>query len=67
MTGVRRPRWSSMLFTDNYCFGTRAVLHVKMLKETKNEETRLFVKFLSLLAFRLWGPGTPGPPPWLRL
>ena len=32
----------------------------KMLKETENEETRHFVKFLPLVAFQLRGTGTLG-------
>ena len=31
-----------------------------MLKETETEETRLFVSFLSLMAFRSGGLGPPG-------
>ena len=33
-----------------------------MLKETENEETRLFVAFLSLVAFQLGAAGPPGSP-----
>ena len=33
-----------------------------MIKETENEETRLFATFLSLVAFRLGGGGGGGPP-----
>ena len=33
-----------------------------MLKETENEETRFFVKLLSLVAFQLRGPGPLGLP-----
>ena len=39
---------------------TRVLLYAKMLKETENEETRLFFKFLTLLAFRFIG-GTQAP------
>ena len=37
------------------------MLYVKMLKETKTEETTvIFVTFLSLVAFQLGGLGPPG-------
>ena len=36
-----------------------------MLKETETDETRLFVTFLSLVAFQLGGPGPPAPLPLL--
>ena len=39
------------------------LLYEKILKEAETEETRLFVTFLSLLAFGLGGPGPPRPPP----
>ena len=38
----------------------RVLLYAKMLQETENEETRLFVKFLSLVTFWLRGPRPPG-------
>ena len=39
-----------------------------MLKETENEETSFFVKFLSLVAIQLKGLGpTAPPPPHIRL
>ena len=62
MKGVRRAPWSSILFIVNY-YCTRVLLYAKMLKETENEETRLFGKYLSLAAFQLRGPGPPGPTP----
>ena len=34
----------------NYCC-THLLLYAKMIKETENEETRLFFTFLSLVAF----------------
>ena len=46
----------------NYCC-TRVLLYAKMPEETENEETSFFVKFLSLVAFQLRGPGSTGPPP----
>ena len=64
LRGCRAPWWS-ILFKVNCCC-MRVLLYAKMLKETENEETRIFVKFLSLVAFQLKGPGPPGPPP-LRL
>ena len=39
--GVRRAPWSSKLFIGTYCCA-RVLLYAKMLKETENEETRLF-------------------------
>ena len=45
-----------------YCC-TRVLLYPKMLKETENEETSFFGKFLSLMAFQLRGPEHSGPPP----
>ena len=39
----------------NYCC-TRVLLHAKMLKETENEETIIFVTLLSFVAFRLGDP-----------
>ena len=47
-----------------YCC-TRVLLYAKMLKETENEETRLFCQIFAMVVFRLRGPGPPGPPPWL--
>ena len=41
----------------------RVPLYAKMLKETENEETRFFDKFLSLVAFQLRGLGPTGPTP----
>ena len=41
LRGVRRAPWSSILFIANY-WCTRVLLYAKMLKETENEETRLF-------------------------
>ena len=38
---VRHVPWQSILFIVNYCC-TRVLLFAKMLKETENEETRLF-------------------------
>ena len=38
---MRRAPWSSILYIVNYCC-TRVLLYAKMLKETENEETRLF-------------------------
>ena len=38
---MRRVPWSSLLFVVNYRY-TRVLLYAKMLKETENEETRLF-------------------------
>ena len=46
----------------------RVLLQVKMLKETKTQETIVFsVTFLSLVAFQRGGLGPFGPPLWLRL
>ena len=42
----------------------RVLLYAKMLRETENEEARLLVTFLSLVAFRL---GVPAPPPPLAM
>ena len=42
----------------NYCC-TRVVVYAKMLRETENEETRLFCHILSLVAFRLGGGLAP--------
>ena len=39
--GVHRALWSSILFIVNY-YCTRVLLYAKMLKETENEETKLF-------------------------
>ena len=36
-------------------------------KKLKMEKHGFFVKFLSLVALRLRGPGPPGPTLWLRL
>ena len=38
---MRRAPWSSILFIADYCC-TRVLFYAKMLKETENEETRLF-------------------------
>ena len=56
---VCRAPWSSISFIVNCCC-TRVLLYAKMLKETENEETRLFCQILSLVAFRLRGPGPLG-------
>ena len=38
---MRRASWLSILFVVSYC-RARVLLYAKMLKETENEETRLF-------------------------
>ena len=38
-----RALWSLILFIVNYCC-MRGLLYAKMLKETENEETRLFCR-----------------------
>ena len=51
---------------DNYCC-TRVLFYANMLKETEDEETRLFVTILSFVAFRLRVPCPHPLPPRLRL
>ena len=57
-----RVPWSSILFIVNYC-GTRVLLYAKMLKDTENEETRLFCQIFVIGRISIEGPGPPGPPP----
>ena len=59
---MRKAPWSSILVIVNYC-GTRVLLYAKMLKETENEQTRLFCQIFVKVAFRLRKPGPPGLPP----
>ena len=44
---MRRSPWLSILFIVNYCC-TRVLLYAKMLKETENEDTRLFWQIFAI-------------------
>ena len=51
----------------NYCC-TRVLLYADMLKETENEETRLFCHIFIIDGISTEGGGAPPEPnPWLRL
>ena len=63
---MRRAPWSSILYNVNYC-STRVLLYAKMLKETENEETRLFCQICVIGGISIEGTRAPGPNPWLRL
>ena len=55
------PRLLVVNIIGNYCC-MRVLLYAKILKKTENKETRLFVTFLLLVAFRFWGTRAPCPP-----
>ena len=63
--GVRRAPWSSILVIVNYCC-TRVLLYAKMLKETENEETRLFWQIFVVGGILIKGARVPSATPWLR-
>ena len=62
---MRRAPWSSILFIVNYCC-TRVLLYAKMLKETENEETRLFRQIFVIGGISIEGARFPSAIPWLR-
>ena len=55
---MRWAPWSSILFIVNYCH-TRVLMYAKMLKETENEETRLFWQIFVIGGILI--EGGPGP------
>ena len=38
-------------------------MYAQMLKETENEETRLFCQIFATGGILIWEPGSPRPPP----
>ena len=64
---MRRTSWLSILFIVNYCC-TRVLLYAnKVLKETENEETRLFWQIYVIGGILIEGAQVPSATPWLRL
>ena len=60
-----RAPWSSILFVVNYCC-TCVLMYAKMLKETENEETRLFWQIFVIGGILIKGARVPSATPWLR-
>ena len=58
LRGMRRASWSSILFIANYCC-TRVLLYAKMLKETENDETRLFCQTFVIGGISIVRAGAP--------
>ena len=50
--------WSSVLFIVNYCC-TRVLLYAKVLKETENEDTRLFCQIFVIDGILIEGARLP--------
>ena len=63
---MRRAPWSSILFIVNYC-SMLVLLYAKMLKETENEETRLFCQIFVDGGILIEGARAPWATPSLRL
>ena len=59
---MHRAPWLSVLFVVNYSC-TRVLLYEKMLKETENEETRLFWQIFATGGILIEGAGFPRPLP----
>ena len=55
---MRWALWLSILFIVNYSC-TRVLLYAKMLKETENEETRLFCQIFVIGGFLIEGDRAP--------
>ena len=55
---MRRAPWSSVLFVVNYCC-TRVLLYAKMLKETENDEIRLFCQIFVIGGISIEGARAP--------
>ena len=62
---MRRALWSSILFIVNYSC-TRVLLYAKMLKDTENEEIRLFWQIFAIGGILIEGARVPSDTPSLR-
>ena len=58
LRGCPWPPWSSILFIVNYCC-TRVLMYAKTLKETENEETRLFRQIFVIGGILIEGAQAP--------
>ena len=55
---MHRTPWSSILFIFDYCC-MRVLLYAKMLKQTENEEARLFCQIFVIDGILIEGAQTP--------
>ena len=62
---MRRASWSEIIFIVNY-YCTRVLMYAKMLKETENEETRIFWQIFVIGGILIKGAWVPSATPWLR-